>query len=238
MAVLYVKQCKVCNSKLRNLIEKLYVEASLSPEKIHEYLYTIASPEEQEIAKVDNFSTMAIRRHLSKHFDVKTGVKIRQAETITRLEQSKKDFKDGVDSQINTVAHLNHLIESNMLRLQEVEDTLEGKVKHEKIIQYTSTIKGLIESLAKLTGELKQEGNIDMNFFNDEISTFADIVLRSIRSIDFQLKLNGELEAAFATEFQNQWAAFNERRELIARGEMKSSDGNNMKNVNTFNEGM
>lgn len=238
MAVFHVKQCKVCNSQLRNKIEKLYVEASLSPEKIHEYLTTAASEEEQEIAAKENFSAMAIRRHLSKHFDLKAGVMIRQAETMTKLEQSKKNFEKGVESKIDAIANLNHLIEANMLRIQEVEDTLQGKTKHEKIIQYTSAIKGLIESLSKLTGDLRQEGTIDINFFNDEISTFADIVQRAIRSIDFQLSLNGELEAAFATEFQNQWAAFSERREKIARGEMKANEGNNMKNVNTFNEGM
>ena len=100
-----------------------------------------------------------------------------------------------------------------------------------------NTVKGLIESLAKLTGDLKQEGTIDINFFNDEISLFADIVLRTIREIDFNLGLNGTLEEAFSTEFEKQWLSYTERRNKIASGELKPSEGNLQKNVNTFNEG-
>lgn len=238
MSVLYEKRCKVCNSKFRNLIEELHVNG-LSPEKIHEYLRNLPDPEDQAIVQKEQIAPSSIRRHMDRHFNIEEGVKIKLAETRNKLEKSRKAFESGVQITIDKIGHLSHLIEVAMINIQEIEATQTNpKTKHSQIIQYMNTIKGLIESLAKLTGDLKQEGTIDINFFNNEIDTFADMVMRTIRQIDIKLKLNGELETMFTEEFKKQWEAQKIRREKIMAGELSPTESNPYKNVNTFNEGM
>lgn len=238
MSVLYEKRCKVCNSQFRNLIEQLHVNG-LSPEKIYDYLLNLTDPEEKIVVQNEDIKPSSIRRHIDRHFNIEEGAKIKLAQTKNRLEKSRSAFETGVQVTIDKVNHLSHLIEVAMINIQEVEtNAVNEKTKHSQIIQYMNTVKSLIESLAKLTGDLKQEGTIDINFFNDEITSFADIVMRTIREIDYQLQLDGALEAAFSIEFEKQWSSYSERRERIASGELSPTEGNNFKNVNTFNEGM
>lgn len=238
MSVMYEKRCKVCNSQFRNMIEQLHING-LSPEKIFEYLQNLTDPNEQALVSSEQIKPSSIRRHLDRHFSVEEGAKIKIAETKNKLEKSRSSFEAGVQATIDKVSHLSHLIEVAMINIQEVESTAGNqKTKHGQIIQYMNTVKSLIESLAKLTGDLKQEGTIDINFFNDEITIFADIVMRAIRSIDVQLGLNGELEGAFGAEFEKQWVTYQDRRDRIINGEIKVGEGDKMRNVNTFNEGM
>lgn len=238
MSVLYEKRCKVCNSQFRNLIEELHI-GGLSPEKIAEYLNNLSDPQQKLVVQSEDIRPSSIRRHIDRHFSVEEGAKIKLAETKNRLDKSRSAFEAGVQATIDKVGHLSHLIEVAMINIQEVETTAAtNKNKHSQIISYMNTVKGLIESLAKLTGDLKQEGTIDINFFNDEITIFADIVLRTVRSIDSQLGLDGQLETAFSNEFESQWSTYQERREKIVSGELKVGEGDKMRNVNTFNEGM
>lgn len=238
MSVMYEKRCKVCNSQFRNLIEDLHI-GGLSPEKVFEYLQNLTDPNQQAVVQAEQIKPSSIRRHIDRHFNLEDGAKIKVAETKNRLEKSRSAFEEGVQATIDKVSHLSHLIEVAMINIQEVETTAGNqKTKHQQIIQYMNTVKSLIESLAKLTGDLKQEGTIDVNFFNDEITIFAELVMRSIRSIDIQLNLMGELEGAFSAEFEKQWSAYQDRRDKIISGDLKVGEGDKMRNVNTFNEGM
>ena len=128
------------------------------------------------------------------------------------------------------------MIESAMLKMEQVEELGIPKEEHRLTIQYMNSIRGLIETLAKLTGELKQEGAIDVNFFSTEITKFADIVLSTIRTIDQQLGLDHKVEYAFAQEFSAQWKAYEELQQAKINGLVDVNEGNKMLNVNTFNE--
>ena len=68
-----------------------------------------------------------------------------------------------------------------------------------------ATIKGLVEEFAKLTGELKTEGTIDINFFSNQITEFANIIMTTIHKLDEQMGLNHQLEYNFGREFKKQW---------------------------------
>lgn len=227
-----VKQCKVCNSKNRSLIEQMHLNG-LSAEKIFEYLNNLSDPEQQAAVALEQIKPSSIRRHLQRHFNPDEGAKVKLAETKARVEQSRSMLQQGVQITINKVNNLSHLIDVAMINLEEVEHAQSNnKQKHQLTIQYMNTIKGLIESLAKLTGDLKQEGTIDINFFNNEITNFADIVLQTIRIIDRQMGLNGQLEFNFAQEFQRQWTGYQDRQIKIINGEIEQRQSV----VNTFNE--
>jgi hypothetical protein len=139
-----------------------------------------------------------------------------------------------VQITIDKINSLNHLIETSLIKLEEVEHISSESKKHQYTIQYMNTIKGLIESLSKLTGDLKQDGAIDINFFNNEISSFAEIVLQTIRIVDRQLGLEGKLEVAFSKEFTKQWQNMQDRQSKYISGEI-SSNSNNSNNFNDLN---
>lgn len=233
--VQHVSQCKVCNSHFRNLIEQLHLNG-LSPEKIYEYLQGLTDPKEVAIVQQEDIKPSSIRRHLKRHFNSEEGAKIKLAETKARLQQSRNLYNEGIQIVIDKVNTVSHMIEVALINIQELDSHPNNKERHSLTLQYMNTIRGLIETLGKLTGDLKQEGTIDINFFNNEITNFADIVLMSIRAVDRQLGLNGELEIAFAKEFSNQWKNYQERQRKIITGELSANDGNNYRNVNTFNE--
>ena len=65
-----VKQCKVCMSKHKGIIEELAIK-KMSPEKIYEYLKSMRDPHDQQIVKEEDIRPSSIRRHLQKHFDEK-----------------------------------------------------------------------------------------------------------------------------------------------------------------------
>ncbi|AEO93692.1 gp434 [Bacillus phage G] len=235
MTAVNVSQCKVCQSQFRNVIEQLHLNG-LSPEKIFEYLSHLTDPNEKAVVQKENIKPSSIRRHLKNHFNSEEGSKIKIAETRARLTQSRNLYNEGVQITIDKVNTISHLIDSAMIRIEELDDHANKREKHSMTINYMNSIKGLVETLGKLTGELKQEGTIDINFFSNEIANFAEIVLQSIRSVDRQLGLNGQLEVTFAQEFGTQWKNFQDRQVRIVNGEIGMMDENKHMNVNTFNE--
>jgi hypothetical protein len=236
-SVKYIKTCKVCNSKFRNVIEDLHVQG-MNPQKIYDYLQSLTDPAEQILVAQEDIKPSSIRRHLDNHFDVQDGAKIKLVDTQKRVDQSRDSYNKGVKILIDKVNAVSHLIETAMIRIEEVESLPSSKEKHTFTINYMNTVKGLIDQLAKLTGDLKQEGTIDINFFSNEISRFAEIVLLTIRSIDKQLGMDNKLEYAFAIEFKKQWEMYVTRQNKILNGEMLPNDGERERNVNTFNEGV
>ena len=231
----YESSCKTCNSKFRNVIERLHVE-KMSPEHICRYLQGLEAPSDKAIVQKEDLKPSSIRRHMQRHFDVKDGVIIKVAESESKIEQSRSVYQQGVAIVIDQVNTISHLIELNMAKLEKVENDFHGqKPEHTFTVQYTNVIRGLIETLAKLTGDLKQEGNIDVNFFNNEITIFAEIVLSTIRKIDKELNLNGTLEIVFAQEFKNQWDAYRLRQQRIMNGDLSPTEGQKNMHINTFN---
>lgn len=234
-SVMTVSQCKVCNSKFRNIIEQFHLNG-LSPEKIFEYLNSLTDPQEKATVVQEDIKPSSIRRHLKNHFNAEDGAKIKIAEVKSKIAQSRNLYQEGVQIVIDKVNTVSHMIDVAMINIQELDDHNNKKERHQLTLQYMNSIRGMIETLGKLTGDLKQEGTIDINFFNNEITTFAEIVLQSIRVIDGQFKMNGELELAFASEFTNQWQNYQDRQRKIVNGEISMSEGNTHRNVNTFNE--
>lgn len=224
-----VSQCKVCNSQYRTIIEQLHLNG-LSPEKVYDYLQNLTDPNEKAIVSKEDIKPSSIRRHIQRHFNSDEGAKVKIAETKARIEQSRSLLQQGVQITIDKVNSLSHMIEMAMIRLEEVEHSVSDGKKHQLTISYMNTIKGMIESLGKLTGELRQEGSIDINFFNNEISSFADIVLQTIRVVDSEMSMHGQLEVAFAQEFARQWTNFQERQAKAMAGESLPNA------INTFNE--
>jgi len=127
------------------------------------------------------------------------------------------------------------MIELALTRLEEVEQLSETK-KHQYTIGYMGQIKGLIDELNKVSGSIKEEGTIDANFFKNEITTFAEIVLSTIRALDIQYKMNFELEIAFKEEFIKQYKLYQARQDLIFAGKLSPKDGEKERNINKFND--
>lgn len=233
--VVWVSQCKVCNSKFRTVIETLHTKG-MSPQKIYDYLQSLTKPEEKEIVLQENIKPSAIRRHMDRHFNIKDGVTIKSAETKQKIEESREAYKQGVQIVIDKVNSISFMIETAMTKMEQIDEIGSPIKEHQLTIQYMNTIKGLVESLAKLTGDLKQEGTIDVNFFSMEITKFAEIVLTSVRSVDQQLGLNHQLEYAFAGEFKKQWDDYILMQQGKINGQIPLDEGNKQFNVNTFNE--
>lgn len=233
---IYSRQCKVCNSVFRNRIEELSLQG-FNPQKIFTYLQAIQDPGEQKIVEKEQIKPSAIRRHLDNHFQKEEAVKVKLAETHSRIETSREMLQNGVSIAVDKINSLCHMVDVAMIKMEEVESdvTINNKLKYQLTVQFMNTAKGLIESLAKLTGELKQEGTIDINFFTTEISVFVDIVLATIRSVDKQMGLKGELETKFSLEFQERWKDYRQKQTAILNGESKPRVQNL---VNTFNDGV
>ena len=101
-------------------------------------------------------------------------------------------MQEGIAIAIDKINAMSHMIDTTLLKIEEIESdsTLNNKMKYTLTNQYINTTKGLIESLSKLTGDLKDESTIDTQFFINEINNFGDIVLSAIRSTDKILGLN------------------------------------------------
>jgi hypothetical protein len=56
-----------------------------------------------------------------------------------------------------------------------------------------------------------------------------------MRKIDFELKLDGDLELLFAKEFKTQWDAYKLRQQRILNGDLSPAEGQRELNLNTFN---
>lgn len=235
MAAIYVKTCKVCNSFFRNRIEKLSIDG-MNPQRIYDYMQSIQDPNEMSIVQKEDIKPSSIRRHLDNHFQKDEAVKVKLAETQSRIENSRDMLQKGASITIDKINSLCHMIDVSLIKMEEIEGdiSINNKTKYQLTVQYMNTAKGLIESLAKLTGELKQEGTIDINFFSTEISVFVDIILSTMRSVDKTLQLNGELEKQFSIEFQEKWKDYKTKQLAIINGEQ---NGRVQNLVNNFNDG-
>lgn len=233
---MYVSQCKVCNSVFRNRIESLTMEG-MNPQRIFDYLQSLQDPQEKAIVARENINPSSIRRHIDKHFSKEEVAKVKLAETHSRIDQSREMLHKGNQIAVDKINSLCHMIDVSLIKMEEIESdmSIQSKYKYSLIDKYMNTARGLIESLAKLTGELKQEGTIDINFFSNEISIFADIVIDTIRVVDKRLKLNGEIEYVFAEEFKNSWDAYRQKQIAVINGELKPTPP---ARTNNFNEGM
>jgi hypothetical protein len=229
-----ISQCKVCNSKFRNVIEELSTK-NMSPEKIYAYLQSLTDPEQQMLIVKENINPSSIRRHLKSHFKQDEVANVKLAETHSKIEYNRNLYKEGKEITVDKINSLNYMIEDAVTRIEEIEVdiSIPNSKKYQLINQYMLTAKTLIESLAKLTGELKQEGTIDINFFSTEITSFANIVLECITELDNQLNLNGKVVNEFAGIFQKKWTDYKTLQTAVINGEVAQT-----KKVvhNTFNE--
>jgi len=228
----YVASCKVCNSHFREIIENLHIEG-LSPAKIMQRLRSNRDATERQILEEEDITESAIRRHLARHFNVKDSKLMAKAETKARIEKSRDTYKRGQSIHINKVNAVSHLIDFALNKIEEVENEPRS---HSTIIQYINSIKGLIETLNKLTGDLKTENRVDEKFFINEVTRFTELIMNVVTELDKQLNLNGELQFYFAAEFKKQYEAYQIRQQRILEGELPVSYGSNDNIINTFNE--
>lgn len=230
-----VGQCKVCNSKMRSLIESLHMKG-FNPQKIYNYLQSLSDPQEREIVEIEDITPSSIRRHIDRHFSERDNKVIESATYQQKVTKARTNYEQGKDIMVNKVNAVSLQIDTALANMESLDNMSNDKVKHELTIKYMNTIKGLIETLSKLTGDLKQEGTIDINFFSNEITKFAEIVILTIRSADKQLGLNGELENIFSQEFKKQWNNYIDIQNRKLNKEIPLDYGDNEFNVNTFND--
>lgn len=119
--------------------------------------------------------------------------------------------------------------------MESLDSLPDVRQKHQLTINYMSQIKGLIDEFSKLTGELQIENTFDINFWNVQITEFANIVIQTIRKMDYQFQLNNKLEYAFGVEFQKQWKQYKETQDKILNGELPVNYGAKERTLNTFN---
>ena len=232
----YDKRCKVCNSAFKSRIESLALQG-MNPQQIYEYLQSIQDPNEKLIVQRENIAPSSIRRHLDNHFDRSEIGRIHDAEVDDKLKKSRKSLQDGTLIVIDKINSLSHLIDASLIKMEKLDSdsTIKNKDKYTISVQYANTIKGLIESLSKLTDSIQNDSIIDVNFFTTEISEFADIVIASIREVDKQLNLNGELEYLFGEEFQKRYTTYRKTQVAIMNGEAPKRKPNL---ACEFNDGM
>ena len=230
----YVPMCKVCNSKHKGIIEELGAKG-LSAEKIYEYLLHMPSAEDQRITEEEHIQPSSIRRHLQKHFDQREDFLINDAVIKSKVKKNRDDYQKGMKINIDKANTLSHMIELALTRLEEVEALSEAK-KHQYTIGYMGQIKGLIDELNKVSGSIKEEGAIDSNFFRNEINTFAEIVLGTIRALDIKYEMDFQLEKDFTQEFKKQYQLYVDRQNMIFEGRLSPNDGAKERNINKFND--
>ena len=230
-----VKQCKVCMSKHKGIIEELAMK-KMSPEKIYEYLQGLQNPKDVKIVQEEQIKPSSIRRHLQRHFDEKESLLVQEATVKSKIKNSREKFQDGRKINIDKANTIAHMIEIALARIEEVESLSDAK-KHQYTIGYMGQIKSLVDELDKVSGAIKQEGTIDSNFYRNQIDMFAKIVLATIRSLDIQFKLNFQLEMAFTEEFKKQMQLFKSREDMIFSGQLSPKDGEEERTINTFNDG-
>lgn len=230
----YEARCKVCNSHFKNMIEALYVN-NLNPRQIFEALNSLTDTASQKILQQEQLTESAIARHLDRHFSIKAGAALQQAKTQDRIQKSRELFKDGVQNKINTISTLSHLIDVALINIESLDSLPDGRQRHQLTINYMGQIKSLIDEFSKLTGELQVENTFDINFWNIQISEFANIVMQVIRHMDHKFQLNSQLEYNFGIEFQKQWKQYRETQTKILNGELPADYGAKERSLNTFN---
>ena len=235
-------RCKCCNSVFKERIHSLSLQG-FNPQQIYNYLQNITDPNEKLIVQQEDIKPSSIRRHLDNHFDRAAEEKIQVAEVEDRLEISRHNLQTGVQIVIDKVNAISHLIDTSLIKMEKLEKdgNIKSKDKYTISIQYANSIKGLVESLSKLTGEIGEEASLDANFFNTEISIFADIVLATIRSCDSQLGLDGQLEQIFAQEFKIQYGSYRAQQidqingDIPLRTTKKNAASSHAPSANDFN---
>ena len=232
---IYERRCKVCNSQFKNLIEDLSIKG-LNPRQIMDYLRSSKDPLQLQILEEEDLTEHTIRRHLDKHFSIQTGAAIKVAETKRRIEKSRESYKQGVHMVVDSVATIAHMIDLALINMEDLDNLEDVRQKHQLTINYMATIKGLVEEFAKLTGELKTEGTIDINFFSNQITEFANIIMTTIHKLDEQMGLNHQLEYNFGREFKKQWDLYKDTQKKILNGELPVNYGERERNINTFND--
>jgi len=193
------------------------------------------SAEDQRITEEEHIQPSSIRRHLQKHFDQREDFLINDAVIKSKVKKNRDDYQKGMKINIDKANTLSHMIELALTRLEEVEALSEAK-KHQYTIGYMGQIKGLIDELNKVSGSIKEEGAIDSNFFRNEINTFAEIVLGTIRALDIKYEMDFQLEKDFTQEFKKQYQLYVDRQNMIFEGRLSPNDGAKERNINKFND--
>ena len=231
----YEPKCKVCNSHFKNIIENMYNEG-LSARQILSYLSDLKDPVEQNIAIKENLKESNIQRHLRLHYNLKAAAKIQASATRSRIQKSRENFRAGVSMRVDSISTLSHLIDLALINIEDLDQFPDGRQKHQLTINYMGQIKSLIDEFSKLTGELKQEGTIDVNFFSDQITEFAQIVMATITKMDEKFKLDNQLLYEFGSEFKKQYQQYKEIQKKIVTGELPTNYGEKERSINTFND--
>lgn len=230
----YEPKCKVCNSQFKTLIESLY-DNNLNGRQILEALHSLKDQQSQIILSKEQLSEASINRHLEHHYSQKAKAALKTATHTDKLSQSRETFKNGIQTKVNTISTLSHLIDIALINMESLDSLPDVRQKHQLTINYMSQIKGLIDEFSKLTGELQIENTFDINFWNVQITEFANIVIQTIRKMDYQFQLNNKLEYAFGVEFQKQWKQYKETQDKILNGELPVNYGAKERTLNTFN---
>lgn len=131
----YEPKCKVCNSHFKVMIESLY-DKNLTPKQIFEALNALKDSQSQLILQQEQLNESSIARHLNKHYSQKATAAMKQASSQDRLFRSRELFKDGIQTKINTVSTLAHLIDIALINLESLDEFPDGRQRHQLTINY------------------------------------------------------------------------------------------------------
>ena len=225
--------CPVCNSKMRDLIENL-ANQGLNSQKIFDYLKTLKDPDDRKIVIIENLKPSQIKRHIQNHFNPSENVAVKTSATQRKIQKTRNNYATGQQIFIDKINAMAMQIDIALTNMQELDSIQDQKLKHDLYIKYFNATKGMIETLAKLTGDLKQEGTIDINFFSNEVTKFAELTLLAIRRTDKSLNLNGTLELSFSQEFEKLWDNYIKLQKQKINKEIPIT--NDTQTTNTFND--
>lgn len=229
-------QCKVCNSRMRDRMEALYSKG-FSIQKIYDFLHDLQDEADKAIIAEENIAMTSMYRHFSKHYNEDDNKKLENIELRGRAQRSRSLYNEGLTVVVDKINTLNHMIDLSLINIEELEKTNDrSKERHQLTVGYMNSVRQMVETLGKLTGDLRQEGTIDINFFNNEIHMFADMVIGTIRELDHKLNLQGLLEREFVVEFKDQWDAYRDRQQRLESGELSAREAARAHQNNLFND--
>lgn len=131
----YEPLCKVCNSHFKTMIESLH-DCNLSAKQIFEALNALTDPQSKEQLAKEKLNEGSISRHLSKHYSSQAKAALKQASNQDRLFRSRELFKDGIQTKINTISTLAHLIDVALINLESLDSFPDGRQRHQLTINY------------------------------------------------------------------------------------------------------